>query len=78
MSSDDRGSNQPPRRTAGLLQIASAVFWAFFGVRKQQKLRQDAATIKPVHIVIAGVVGAVLFVLILLVVVRLIVSSATQ
>ena len=66
----------PPRRSAGPLQIASAVFWGFFGVRKRHKLEQDVTTIKPHHIVIAAVIGAALFVLLLIVIVRLIVANA--
>jgi len=67
----------PPRvRSAGLLQIASAVFWSFFGVRKRHNLEEDVTTIKPQHIVIAGIVGAALFVLVLVVIVRVIVANA--
>jgi len=76
MTVNDPHPDPPPRRSAGPLQIASAVFWGFFGVRKQQKLEQDAMTIKPHHIVVAGVIGAALFVLLLIVIVRLIVANA--
>ena len=76
MAVNDPHPDPPPRRSAGPLQIASAVFWGFFGVRKQRKLEQDATTIKPQHIVIAGVIGAALFVLLLIVIVRLIVANA--
>ena len=76
MSADNLRPDPPPQRSASPLQIASAVFWGFFGVRKQQKLEQDVATIKPHHIVIAGVIGAALFVLLLIVIVRLIVTNA--
>ena len=69
------GKDTPP---ADFLQIASAVFWGFFGVRKRRNFEQDVAAIKPHHIVIAGIVGGVLFVLLLLLVVRVIVGLATQ
>jgi Protein of unknown function (DUF2970) len=65
-----------PRRAAGPLQIASAVFWSFFGVRKRRNLEEDVTTIKPQHIVIAGIIGAALFVLVLIVIVRIIVANA--
>jgi len=45
-------------------------------VRKRRNLEQDVTTIKPQHIVIAGVIGAALFVLLLLLIVRLIVTNA--
>lgn len=66
----------PPRRSAGPLQIASAVFWGFFGVRKRRNLEEDVTTIKPQHIVIAGIIGAALFVLVLVLIVRVIVANA--
>ena len=69
-------SDSPSRRSAGPLQIASAVFWSFFGVRKRHKLEQDVTTIKPQHIVIAGIIGGVLFVLLLMLIVRVIVANA--
>ena len=45
-------------------------------MRKQRGLEQDVTTIKPQHIVIAGVIGAALFVLLLILIVRLIVANA--
>ena len=74
--SDDSEPVPSRRRSAGPLQIASAVFWGFFGVRKRRDLEQDATAIKPLHIVVAGVIGAALFVLVLIVIVRTIVAHA--
>ena len=76
MSDADSRRDSPPRRSAGPLQIASAVFWSFFGVRKRHKLEEDVTTIKPQHIVVAGIIGGVLFVLVLMLIVRLIVANA--
>ena len=76
MAANEPHPDPPPRRSAGPLQIARAVFWGFFGVRKQRGLEQDVTTIKPQHIVIAGVIGAALFVLLLILIVRLIVANA--
>jgi len=63
-------------RPASVAQIARAVFWSFFGIRKRSQLEQDAVTIKPLHAIIAGVIGMVLFVLALLAIVRLIMENA--
>ncbi|MGH8770256.1 MAG: DUF2970 domain-containing protein [Burkholderiales bacterium] len=52
-----------------------AVFSAFFGVRKGKHLESDAANLKLSHVVIAGIIGALLFVLTLLLVVRLVTSA---
>jgi hypothetical protein len=53
----------PPPARATLLQVAGAVFWSFFGVRKGKDMERDAVTIKPLHIVIAGLVAGLAFVL---------------
>ena len=70
-----RASDQPPR-PAGFVRIASAVLWSFFGVRKRRSFEEDVATIEPQYIIVAGVIGGVLFVLILISVVRVIIAYA--
>ncbi len=68
-----RLSENPQRpKPAGMWQLARAVFWSFFGVRKGKHLDQDAASATPGQIIIAGIIGAALFVAALLVLVRLI------
>jgi Protein of unknown function (DUF2970) len=65
MTSPESSPQEPPPARATLPQIASAVFWSFFGVRKGKDMERDAVTIKPLHIVIAGLVAGVVFVLLL-------------
>lgn len=65
---------QPP--TASHAQVARAVFWSFFGVRKGEDLRRDAATIKPLHVIIVGVASALVFVLALIALVSFITRNA--
>jgi hypothetical protein len=62
-----------PRPT--FFQIVAAVFWSFFGVRKKRRLDEDAAAIKPIHVVVAGLIGGLVFVLTLILLVRIVVSS---
>ena len=50
------------RRKASPLRTVAAVAWSFFGVRKGKDLERDVAELNPVHLVIAGVVMAALFV----------------
>ena len=74
-------ATEPPRdtpkpRTASFAQVAKAVLWSFFGIRKRRNLEQDAVTIRPHHAIIAGVIGMVLFVFLLLGIVRLILRNA--
>ena len=61
-------------RRATPLQVAKAVASAFFGVRK----RNDHASIKltPVQVIVAGIIGAGLFIGILLLIVQIVLSHA--
>jgi hypothetical protein len=52
----------PEPRPAGFLQVLGAVFWSFFGVRKKAAGERDMVTIRPVHVIVAGVLGAAVLV----------------
>lgn len=52
-----------------------AVAWSFFGIRKGSEYEQDVNQLNPKHVVIAGVVGAAVFVVVLVVVVNWVVGS---
>jgi hypothetical protein len=65
---------QDTRPKASFLAVAKAVFWSFFGVRKKADYDRDSVSISPVQVIVAGIIGAVLFVLTLLMVVRLVTS----
>lgn len=56
----------------GNLRAALAVFWSFFGVRKRRDYDDDAQSLTQVQIIIAGLIGGVVFVLTLLLVVYLV------
>ena len=64
-----------PRATPGFLRVVLAVFWSFFGVRKGRDLLADAASIKPAHLIVAGLIGVLLVIFSLLTLVRLIIKS---
>jgi hypothetical protein len=69
----------PPAPTpapATFLQVCGAVFWSFFGVRKGRAMAQDAVTIKPLHVVVVGLLAGAAFIATLLVIVRLVMRSA--
>lgn len=52
-----------------------AVLWGFLGVRKRSGQDADMASISFVHIVLAAILGAVIFMTILLLIVKAVVSS---
>lgn len=57
------GDRDPADRpSAGFLQVMGAVFASFFGVRKRESGERDVGSIKPVHVIAAGVLGAAILV----------------
>ena len=62
-------------RPASFLQTMRAVAWSFFGVRRGADYEKDVAKLNPVHVIIAGVIGAVLFVLVLVLLVQWVIGS---
>jgi hypothetical protein len=63
-------------KSASLLQIAKAVFWSFLGIRRRAEHESDVTQLKPAQVIIAGLVGAAIFVLSLVLLVKFIVSRA--
>jgi hypothetical protein len=66
---------QAVRRKGSFAQTMKAVAWSFFGVRKGVDLEKDVNQLNPVHVVIAGVVGAALLIGLLLLVVNWVLAS---
>jgi len=64
-------------KQASLLQVAGAVFWSFFGVRKGRHMLQDTSTIRPLHVIVVGLVSGLVFVLALVALVTFITRNAT-
>jgi len=56
------------------IQVAKAVFWAFFGVRKSTDHAADVESLTLKQIVIGGILGAALFVGSLLLLVKFILN----
>lgn len=53
-----------------------AVCWSFFGVRKNSEYEADTQRLNPVHVIVAGLTGAGMFVLVLVMLVKLAVAQA--
>ncbi len=47
---------------ASPLQVMRAVMWSFIGIRKGAGYADDVAKIKPVQVIVAGLLGAAVFV----------------
>ncbi|ATQ74422.1 hypothetical protein CR152_07790 [Massilia violaceinigra] len=51
-----------------------AVFWSFLGIRKRSDYEKDSASLNPVHVVFAGLIGVMLFIGVLVALVKFAVS----
>ena len=69
------GLRQAVQRKGSFVQTMKAVAWSFFGVRKRSDLENDVSRLNPVHLVIAAVLGGLLFVGVLLLLVNWVVAS---
>ncbi len=76
MSGPQEQSAQPvTERKGSLLRTVQAVAWSFLGIRRRADYARDVAQLNPIHVVIAGIVGAALFVAVLVFLVRWVVAS---
>lgn len=63
----------PVIRQMGFLAALSAVFWSFIGIRRRKDYESDAAGLSIAQVVVAGVIGGVIFVFGVLALVRVVI-----
>jgi hypothetical protein len=66
--------SEAPRR-AGPLRVANGL-WSFFGIRRRAEHEIDVGRLTPVQVIVAGVIGAALFIATLVLIVRFVISQA--
>jgi hypothetical protein len=52
-----------------------AVFWSFFGVRKGRDYARDAASLNPVQVIVAALIGVAIFIGVLVLLVKIAVAQ---
>ena len=75
MNAEPSGLKEAAARPASPLQTLRAVAWSFFGIRRSAAHAQDMQKLNPVHVIVAGVFSAALFVLALVLLVRWVIGS---
>jgi hypothetical protein len=75
MSDPGQGLKQAAQRRGSFVQTMRAVGWSFFGVRRGSDYEKDVNQLNPVHVVIAGVIGALLFIAVLIALVNWVLAS---
>ena len=63
-----------PRPRAGFWATLRAVLWSFAGVRKRHDYQSDASSLDPKAVIVAGIIGGVIFVLGIVAFVRFVVG----
>jgi hypothetical protein len=63
------------QRKLSFLATMKAVCWSFFGVRKKSSYEQDVAKLNPIYVVIAGILGAAIFITTLIMIVKSVVAN---
>ena len=74
MAKPAEAGNRQPATKLSPLRVIKTVFWSFFGVRRRADNQDDFTGVTPVQIIVAGVIGAVIFVATLITLVRFIVK----
>lgn len=62
------------RRKGSLTDTVKAVLWGFLGVRRQSDYQRDVARLNPIHLMVVGVVLALVFVVTLILIVHWVVG----
>lgn len=67
MTDDLKAASQ---RKANFGQTVKAVLWGMMGIRKGKGYQDDASSLNPVHLILAGLLAAAIFVIVLVLIVR--------
>jgi hypothetical protein len=73
---DEPRDESPTARKAHFGQTFRAVAWSFLGIRRSADHEQDVKKLNPIHVVVAAVLGAAIFVVFLVVLVHLVTRAA--
>lgn len=68
-------SQQGKQQKPTFLATMKAIFWSFFGIRKRSDYEQDAAQLNPAHVIVAGIIGALIFIGTLLLIIKIVVAK---
>jgi hypothetical protein len=78
MTSHDDPPELPTARKANFGQTFRAVAWSFLGIRRSADHEQDVKKLNPIHVVIAAVLGAAVFVVFLVLVVHFVTAGTSH
>lgn len=63
------------RGKAGIWTLTKAVFWSFLGIRRRQDYEADTVSISLKQVIIAGIIGGIVFVVGVVALVKIILAN---
>jgi len=57
-----------------MLKYIKAVAWSFIGIRNSREYEKDIQSLKPIHVIVAGIIGCISFVIFLLIMVNVLIA----
>ena len=75
MSDAGKDSEKAHERKASFGATMKAVCWSFFGIRKRSDYEKDSASLNPVHVIVAALIGVALFIGVLIMLVKFAVAQ---
>lgn len=66
-------NHQPPQKTSFAATLA-AIAWSFVGLRRRKDYERDVTGLNPVYVLVAALIGVVIFIAVLIAVAKLAVS----
>lgn len=65
--------SQKPQKTS-FLGTLKVIAWSFVGLRRRKDYERDATSLNPIYVLIAGLIAVAIFITVLLIVVKTVVS----
>lgn len=65
---------KPSQKTRGFFATLSAVAWSFTGLRRKKDFDEDVGGLNPVYVIVAGLIGVLIFIGVLITIVKLVVA----
>tara|TARA_R110002020_G_scaffold469237_1_gene694077 strand:- start:373 stop:555 length:183 start_codon:yes stop_codon:yes gene_type:complete len=56
------------------MKTIRAVLWSFIGIRNSKEYQKDISSLKPINVIVTGIILAVFFVLSLLAIVKILIA----
>jgi amino acid transporter len=75
MDESKQGAQPAKPRNASFGASMKAVFWSFLGIRKRSDYESDSTNLNPLHVIIAALIGVLLFIGVLITLVKVAIAQ---